>query len=71
MKENKNFNFNNYDLNDFDFDSYSYGFVKMSKPRGKVNTSGNKGRPNYKGHQSSERRCPAHAFAKRSPQSSR
>lgn len=55
MKENK-INVNVFDVNDFDYESYGYGFVKISKPRGKINTSGNKGRPNYKGHQSSVRK---------------
>ena len=57
MSKNK-INVNVFDENDFEFDyeNYGYGFVKMSKPRGKINTSNNKGRPNYKGHQSSVRK---------------
>lgn len=50
MCKNK-INVNNYE--DFDYESFSYGFVKMSKPGGKINTS-KKSRP--KGHQSSIRK---------------
>lgn len=56
MKQNKiNININNFDLNDFDYENFSYGFIKMSKPGGKINTS-KKSRPNYKGHQASIRK---------------
>ena len=55
MKENK-INVNVFDVNEFDYENYGYGFVKISKPRGKINISGNKNRPNYKGHQSSVRK---------------
>lgn len=54
MCKNK-INVNSLDLNNFDDSNFSYGFVKMSKPGGKINTS-KKSRPNYKGHQASIRK---------------
>lgn len=54
MCKNK-INVNSFDLNNFDYDNFYLGFVKMSKPGGKINTS-KKSRPNYKGHQSSIRK---------------
>lgn len=52
MKENK-INVNNYET--FDYDNFYLGFVKMSKPGGKINTTSNKNkRP--KGHQFSIRK---------------
>lgn len=50
MCKNK-INANNFD--NFDYDNFSYGFIKMSKPGGKISTS-KKSRP--KGHQSSIRK---------------